>query len=911
MNRLQTFCMAMLWPAMMTAQIGTRFPSERKVITDPKTGVELVFLTSKSGTGDSKIYQTHNQWTSDGRWVIFRSDRVKGYDSVSKHGWSEAMAVNEETGEMVQVTEGGFTGMLCVARKSMNLYIMRHALDKKGNRTGMEVVEINLEKLFADSEAGSLKKKQAYERVCGVIPAEMCSEGDMALDGSETFAYFRLDKDYAGRFPIAEPIASNFGPRKMGSGPGGIGKIDLTTGKCEPVVAVHFKVGHIQGNPWKAGEVIFCWETGGKAPQRTWICNADGSGLRPVYRETEHDWVTHEAVISADELVIAIIGHRPIGKGEQKKNEGLEDFATSSDWGPSGTKAYPTGIAVVNMRTRELTMEGQVAGDNFWHVGGSSDGHWLVGDDFARELWLIDRHTGERILLTAGHKTTARDHVHPTFKPDGTEIEIQSAMLSDDGRSMNICIVKLPQHLLDRYKKSHGTAAQTMVNDTNTPLHLLKPAYKVGYGIPKAEEVKQTMDRVLKYIDSETPAVLVDKRTGKEVTDLKQVNENTQLKQGGFRLTSYEWGVTYSGVLSAYEATGDAAYRDYVVKRHRLLADIAPVFRQLHRDGKQIDGNVRRVVDPHALDDAGAVCCSMIKNVLSQEEGGGTTALHASLRPLIDNYADYILNKEYRLSDGTFARLRPQKNTVWLDDMFMGIPAVAYMGRLTGERKYYDEAARQVVQFAARMWVEEEKLFRHGWVEAMLPHPSFFWGRANGWAILTMCEVLDVLPADHPQRQEILNLLQSHAAGLAALQGNDGFWHQLLNRTDSYPETSATAIYTYCLAHAINQGWLDAKAYGAATLLGWHAVNSAVNSKGQVEGVCVGTGMGFDPSFYAYRPVHVMAAHGYGPVIWAGAEVIRLLKSQYPKMNDSAVHFYDQPVPTDKPIFNYDGKIRF
>ncbi len=158
-------------------------------------------------------------------------------------------------------------------------------------------------------------------------------------------------------------------------------------------------------------------------------------------------------MISEDELVIAIIGHRPINKGEQKTIAGLESFATSDDWGPSGTKEYATGIAVINMRTRELTLEGQVPGDNFWHVAGSQDGHWVAGDDFARELWLIDRHTGERILLTAGHKTTARDHVHPTFKPDGTEIEIQSAMLSDDGRSMNICIVRLPQKLIDRYKK--------------------------------------------------------------------------------------------------------------------------------------------------------------------------------------------------------------------------------------------------------------------------------------------------------------------------------------------------------------------------------------------------------------------------------------------------------------------------
>src|SRR4030095_10670829 len=87
----------------------------RKEIIEPVTGVKLIFLTS-TPIGDSKIYQTHNQWTSDGQWLIFRSNRVRG----------EAMAVNEKTGDIVQVTEGGFSGMLNVARKSMKLYYMRY-----------------------------------------------------------------------------------------------------------------------------------------------------------------------------------------------------------------------------------------------------------------------------------------------------------------------------------------------------------------------------------------------------------------------------------------------------------------------------------------------------------------------------------------------------------------------------------------------------------------------------------------------------------------------------------------------------------------------------------------------------------------------------------------------------------------
>jgi hypothetical protein len=62
-----------------------------------------------------------------------------------------------------------------------------------------------------------------------------------------------------------------------------------------------------------------------------------------------------------------------------------------------------------------------------------------------------------------------------------------------------------------------------------------------------------------------------------------------------------------------------------------------------------------------------------------------------------------------------------------------------------------------------------------------------------------------------------------------------------------------------------------------------------VNQKGQVEGTCVGTGMGFDPAFYYHRPVNLFAAHGYGPVVLAGAEVLLLLKNNQFEINDSSL----------------------
>jgi unsaturated rhamnogalacturonyl hydrolase len=294
---------------------------------------------------------------------------------------------------------------------------------------------------------------------------------------------------------------------------------------------------------------------------------------------------------------------------------------------------------------------------------------------------------------------------------------------------------------------------------------------------------------------------------------------------------------------------------------------------------------VSSVLDPQALDDAGSIAAAMIKTARSG-------ASKANFGPVIDNYINFILTKQFRLADGTLARNRPQPNTLWLDDLYMSLPALAQMGVLTGDKKYFDEAVKQYTQFSKRMFNNERGLYMHGWVQDMDPHPQFHWGRANGWAILTKIELLDALPKDHPGRALILEMLKMHATGLAQRQDATGFWHQLLDRNDSYLETSATAIYAYCFARAINNGWLDAKAFGPAALLAWNAVSTKVNSVGQVEGVCVGTGMGFDPAFYYYRPINNFAAHGYGPVLLAGAEIYKMLQNHPFVINDSSVQIY-------------------
>ena len=448
-----------------------------------------------------------------------------------------------------------------------------------------------------------------------------------------------------------------------------------------------------------------------------------------------------------------------------------------------------------------------------------------------------------------------------------------------------------------------STNAQQVINDSNTPLHLMKPEYNVPYGLPSATDIKAKMDKILNFLEQSTPARVLNKKTKQEVIDYKKLSRNTELEleTGQFRLTSYEWGVVYSAMLHAARCTGDERYKQYVAKRFKMLGDAEAHFDNLANQGIY-DPLMKKLVRPAALDDAGAMCAAMLQAVRDK--------VRFNSEPMIGRYINYIIYGEYRLSDGTFARNRPLKNTVWLDDMYMSIPAIANMGKNTNFNKYYDETVKQINLFKMRMWIPEKQLFRHGWVEGMSFHPSFHWARANGWAILTLTEVLDVLPQDYPGRSEIMELYQQHAAGLLALQSGEGFWHQLLDRSDSYLETSATAIFTYCFAHGINNGWLDAEAFIPATVLGWNAVSTKINENGEVEGTCVGTGMAFDPAFYYYRPVHKYAAHGYGPALFAGAEMINLLKTRIIKMNDSAIQYYETDPQTNAPIFSVDDNER-
>lgn len=356
--------------------LGKYYPSEKKTVVDKETGRAITSLTT-SDVVDTKIYQTHPQWTSDGAYIIFRSNRDGGK--------SQAFAIHEEKGDIFQLTEGSeySLGSLNVSRLSNILYLLKNNA----------LVALDINAVINDSRKGKIKKVSAYERVIAPLPEGSRESGGFTMDAKETHAYIGLSwkENNEDRWAIK--------------------KIDIKTGTIETVIDLPFRVGHLQANPWVPGEILYCHETGGDADQRMWMINADGTNNHKLYVENPDDWVSHEIWMTRDFILVNLIAHLP---RLQKK---------------------PAGLLSVNVRTDEVRLYLNAPGRGYWHCAGTTDGRYAVADTFTGELHRIDLKTGEVKLLTANHYPVTDGipdvHSHHTISPDNKRVLFNSALLGN------------------------------------------------------------------------------------------------------------------------------------------------------------------------------------------------------------------------------------------------------------------------------------------------------------------------------------------------------------------------------------------------------------------------------------------------------------------------------------------------
>jgi len=198
---------------------------------------------------------------------------------------------------------------------------------------------------------------------------------------------------------------------------------------------------------------------------------------------------------------------------------------------------------------------------------------------------------------------------------------------------------------------------------------------------------------------------------------------------------------------------------------------------------------------------------------------------------------------------------------LWIDDMYMITIVQAQAYKATGDKKYIDRAAKEMVLYLDELQ-RPNGLFYHA------PDVPFYWGRGNGWMAAGMTELLRLLPKDNKDRPRILKGYETMMKSLKDYQRPSGMWNQLIDEPDCWAETSGSAMFTYALISGVKHGWLDKQEYAPVARKAWLALVPYINEKGDVAEVCVGTNKKNDKQYYYDRPRNVGDSHGQSPYLW-------------------------------------------
>ncbi|WP_343685013.1 glycoside hydrolase family 88 protein [Asticcacaulis sp.] len=239
---------------------------------------------------------------------------------------------------------------------------------------------------------------------------------------------------------------------------------------------------------------------------------------------------------------------------------------------------------------------------------------------------------------------------------------------------------------------------------------------------------------------------------------------------------------------------------------------------------------------------------------------------------------------------------RPQETEAliwwWSDALFMAPPVLARQSALTGDPKYLKAMDREWRRTAARLWVEQDRLFLRDERFKDESHlgtsgKPIYWARGNGWVMGGLVRVLEAMPAEFEGRAFYVDIFKKMASRLIELQQADGLWRSDLNDPKGYPEaeTSGSAFFVYALAWGINHGLLDRTTYQPAVAKGWAALNRHVLPNGLI-GAAQKTGD---------RPVPTkdtdVGPYATGAYLLAGIEVMDL--------NEPPQALPEAPLPRD------------
>ena len=377
--------------------------------------------------------------------------------------------------------------------------------------------------------------------------------------------------------------------------------------------------------------------------------------------------------------------------------------------------------------------------------------------------------------------------------------------------------------------------------------------------------LRRVADAVLKQSSRQ----LIDRSTGQRFEVSTGLPPKPEISiESKFNAWFYQTWLLADGMRRTASVLNEPKYRDYGERNLDFIYQHMPFFEQQHA-AKMVaapigDGRASPIgyyFQINALWQTGLV-------PLVQERFSATK--DARYKPFLARVTKF-LSTSPRFDDGTLYR---KDKGMMTDDPYMTVPFMIRQWNESGDEGQLKDAVQQILGTQARLLDQKVGLFRHLWDLKTQQPAGVFWGRGNGWMVLAQVELLAALPHDHPRRAEVLAAFVQHMEGIRRCQDKDGGWHQVLDHPESWIETSGTGMLTYGLARGVNEGWLDAS-FAEAARKGWKALDAKVTADGDLVDVCGSTDTG-DLAYYMKRPRLKGDLHGFGSVLLAGAEVIRM-----------------------------------
>lgn len=282
-------------------------------------------------------------------------------------------------------------------------------------------------------------------------------------------------------------------------------------------------------------------------------------------------------------------------------------------------------------------------------------------------------------------------------------------------------------------------------------------------------------------------------------SEMKRFPQAWQLDHGKRLYFGYAQGLGCKAMLEVWKETNDRKYLDYVIEwADTIINDKGEI--HLYK------------VETYNIDyiNAGKVLFEVYRQT-------GHEKYKLAIERLVEQ-----MKVHPRTLEGAFWHKLIYPHQIWLDGLYMGSPFLAEYAVTFNQPDWIDDVVNQFLICARHTYDSNTGLYYHAWDESKeqrwankeTGQSPNFWGRSIGWWFMALVDVLDFIPQGHPQRPELIKMIQGLAETLPGYQDKTGLWYQVLDKADkagNYPEASVTSMFMYSYAKAVNKGYIDKK----------------------------------------------------------------------------------------------------